>query len=92
MQVRKNLIVTGRVQGVGFRYFVQDTASKAGLRGFVRNISDGSVEIDFECDSSLVPEFLRNIAAAYPGAVVKDIVSKDLAPAGIYKTFEIKTG
>ncbi len=38
-------IVRGRVQGVGFRYFVQDEAQKLGLIGWVRNNSDGAVEV-----------------------------------------------
>ncbi|MFN4244944.1 MAG: acylphosphatase [Brevinematia bacterium] len=37
--------VYGRVQGVGFRYFVQRNAEKLGIKGWVRNKSDGSVEI-----------------------------------------------
>jgi acylphosphatase len=37
--------VSGRVQGVGFRYFVEDAAEKIGIRGFVRNRRDGSVEV-----------------------------------------------
>lgn len=36
--------MSGRVQGVGFRYFVQDRALELGLRGWVRNLPDGSVE------------------------------------------------
>ena len=41
----KAFIVTGRVQGVGFRWFTRQTASELGLRGTVRNARDGSVEV-----------------------------------------------
>jgi len=37
--------VRGRVQGVGFRYFVEQAANGLGLRGWVRNVDDGSVEV-----------------------------------------------
>jgi acylphosphatase len=37
--------VRGRVQGVGFRYFVEQTANALGVRGWVRNVDDGSVEV-----------------------------------------------
>ena len=37
--------VRGRVQGVGFRYFVEHAASNLGIRGWVRNLDDGSVEV-----------------------------------------------
>jgi acylphosphatase len=40
----QRLLITGRVQGVGFRYALQDEAEKLGLSGWVRNRSDGSVE------------------------------------------------
>jgi acylphosphatase len=38
-------VVSGRVQGVGFRYFVQRTASSLGLKGWTRNLADGNVEV-----------------------------------------------
>jgi acylphosphatase len=41
----KRYVVTGRVQGVGFRWFVQREAESLGLRGWVRNTADGAVEV-----------------------------------------------
>ena len=44
MEQRK-ILISGRVQGVGFRAFVEKHARKLGLKGYVRNLSDGSVEV-----------------------------------------------
>jgi acylphosphatase len=41
----KRYFVRGRVQGVGFRYFVQKHATELGLRGYARNLDDGRVEV-----------------------------------------------
>lgn len=48
MRVAKHLIVSGRVQGVGFRYFSQETARQYGIKGWVRNLNDGTVELHVE--------------------------------------------
>jgi acylphosphatase len=44
-KIAKRWIVRGRVQGVGFRYFVQHAATSLNLRGYARNLDDGSVEV-----------------------------------------------
>ena len=41
----RRYIVRGRVQGVGFRWFVQQSADSLGVRGYTRNLDDGSVEV-----------------------------------------------
>ena len=44
MRVARRYVVSGRVQGVGFRYFTQDAALREGVTGWVRNLPDGRVE------------------------------------------------
>jgi acylphosphatase len=44
-KLAKSYRVRGRVQGVGFRYFVEHSAKQLGIRGWVRNVDDGSVEV-----------------------------------------------
>jgi acylphosphatase len=43
--IAKRWVIGGRVQGVGFRYFVQQKANALGIRGWARNLDDGSVEV-----------------------------------------------
>ena len=50
MRVARRFLVSGRVQGVGFRYFTQDIARREGLTGVVRNLPDGRVEVVAEGD------------------------------------------
>jgi acylphosphatase len=45
MQIARRYLVHGRVQGVGYRYFVQHVADSLGLKGWVRNLDDGGVEV-----------------------------------------------
>ena len=45
MQRAKRYFVRGRVQGVGFRYFVQRVAAELSVRGYVKNLDDGTVEV-----------------------------------------------
>jgi acylphosphatase len=60
MRVARRYLVSGRVQGVGFRYFTQDIAHREGLNGQVRNLPDGRVEIVAEGDE----ESLMRLEAA----------------------------
>lgn len=55
----KKYIVYGRVQGIGFRYFVYELATKLRFNGSVKNLSDGSVEVVI--DSSRQEEILKEI-------------------------------
>lgn len=69
--------VSGRVQGVGFRYFVQSTAGRLGLSGWVRNLPDGSVEGVAAGD----PETLQRFAQALrKGPAMSRVDSVHTAP------------
>ncbi len=56
--LHKNIRVTGRVQGVGFRYSARQVAREIGVKGFVRNQPDGSVYIEAEGEPDQVERFL----------------------------------
>jgi acylphosphatase len=61
MVKRFSIIVSGRVQGVGFRYFTRDIAGEMNLTGFVRNACDGRVEIEVQGESNLLEQFVEKI-------------------------------
>lgn len=66
---RVSMIVSGTVQGVGFRYYVQDVAEEMGITGWVRNLPDGTVEIDAEGEADILDAFIRNISSAQQGFI-----------------------
>ncbi len=55
---RIRILVEGRLQGVNFRYYTQQQAQMLGLSGFVRNLSDGRIEIDAQGDDENVEKML----------------------------------
>lgn len=56
---RIHAVAKGRVQGVGYRYFVLECAHATGVRGYVKNLPDGTVEIVAESSPAALGEFLR---------------------------------
>jgi len=67
--VAKHIIFTGRVQGVGFRFTAHRIARRHGLTGFVRNLSDGSVEMLAQGDPAGIEACMAEIEAALPGHI-----------------------
>lgn len=66
----KRWIVRGRVQGVGFRYFAQKEAADLGLRGWVRNLDSGEVEVYASGDERMLKAFA---AALHKGPRMADV-------------------
>ncbi len=58
MQKKCTIIVSGAVQGIGFRYYTQECARELGLAGFVRNERDGAVRIEAQGDEASIREFI----------------------------------
>ncbi len=89
--VRRRLRVFGRVQGVGFRYFCRDAASSRGLRGWVRNLHDGSVELEAEGEEPVLEEFLNHLRTGHPWARVDRLEEAPATPrADASEDFEIR--
>ena len=82
------MLVTGRVQQVGFRAFVQRRARELGLVGFVRNDPDGSVEVVARGAADLVARLEELLRRGPPLAVVSGIEST-AAPERDYQRFEV---
>lgn len=62
---RRRVIYTGRVQGVGFRYTVHDLARQFPVLGFVRNLPDGTVELQVDADDKTFEQFEAAIQRAF---------------------------
>ena len=70
---RAHLIIKGRVQGVFYRAFTRDIATQLGLRGWVRNLSDGNVEALLEGYSDEIKKAIEHCSAGPPGSRVDDV-------------------
>jgi len=90
MDVRVHIVVEGLVQGVGFRWFAARHAQTLGLQGFVRNLFDGSVEVEAEGDRSLLEELIAMLKVGPRSAHVRNLRIEWLAPEHERKNFEIR--
>jgi acylphosphatase len=89
--VRESYVVTGRVQGVGFRWFTRQLASRLGVGGWVANEPDGSVTGEVEGRPNRVEEFLAELRQGPPGSEVSDVQHQPVdALANGVATFEIR--
>jgi acylphosphatase len=77
----QHLRITGRVQGVGFRWFVRERADALGLAGWVKNRSDGSVELLVSGDAAASEQFLAAVRRGPPHARVEAIEPITTPPA-----------
>ncbi len=86
---RVRLIIGGRVQGVGFRYFVKENAKRFGVNGYVKNIPGGNVEVDAEGDKDSLDKFLEKCYQGPPQSNVDSFQISDVPVYG-YTRFRIR--
>jgi acylphosphatase len=88
----QHFLVKGRVQGVGFRWFVQREAAEIGLRGWVRNTDQGHVEVMAAGEPDQLKDLIEALGRGSRGSRVDDVVEHELAESeGVaLKTFEIE--
>ena len=80
MRVARRFVLSGRVQGVGFRYFAADAARREGLVGSVRNLEDGRVEAIAEGELESMVRFERALRQGPSRARVEYVQVEDIEP------------
>jgi acylphosphatase len=82
--------VSGRVQGVGFRWFVRQAAREVGgLSGRVRNLADGSLEVEVAGDEARLDALRERLRQGPPGARVTGVEEQEISPVPAWDGFII---
>ncbi len=89
MMICVKLTVSGKVQGVGFRWFIKQQANKLGINGTVRNLANGNVEIEVEGEEENVNELIRYAKAGPSFSRVSQVNIEKKTLTKIYKSFEV---
>lgn len=82
--------ITGRVQGVNFRAFTVEHALRMGLKGYVRNLPDGSVEAVIEGDAQKVKGLIEVLRKGPPAAYVQHVDIQEEKPTGEFVDFRVR--
>ncbi len=89
MRTARRFVVSGRVQGVGFRYFALDVARRENLTGIVRNLPDGRVEAIAEGDDESLQRFEAALRRGPSHARVEHMEVDSMPPTGSYVGFGV---
>ncbi|HJH27230.1 MAG TPA: acylphosphatase [Methanophagales archaeon] len=89
---RAILIAKGKVQKVGYRDFVQDSARELGITGYVENLEDGHVKVVCEGKAAEINDFIKGIKVKKEFIDVVETSLEYEAPTGEFKVFKIKYG
>ena len=90
MRVARHYVVSGEVQGVGFRFFTQRVAARHQVVGYVRNLPDGRVEAYAEGTPESIEGFKHDLAAGPQYARVEQVEELSVEPTGRYPTVRIE--
>jgi len=82
--------VSGRVQGVGFRYFAQREAQLLGISGYAKNLYDGTVEILAQGEDEILKEYIKTIKSGPNFGYVNDLQSYECPVVDKYQEFLIE--
>ena len=89
MRKQLHLFYTGRVQGIGFRYTVADIASQKKVSGWVKNLSDGRVEILAEAEEDVLVNLLEYVSGHF-SRYIKDSVVEWQPASGQFRDFQVQ--
>ena len=84
----KKIVFSGRVQGVGFRFTALNIASRYELKGYVRNISDGDVEMVAQGPAEAIDDCIRDLQDSFVGSI-SHIDSEPATPYPKFTDFRI---
>ena len=85
----RRFVVSGHVQGVGFRWFVRNAARELGLTGWVRNLADGRVEAEASGAPEALAAFEGRLREGPRGAAVAAVEAQEAPDAGPRERFDI---
>lgn len=86
----RRFVVSGRVQGVGYRFFAQREAMRLKLTGYAENLDDGRVEVLAAGDASALEEFERALGRGPGAARVTSVVAEPAATTETFTTFSTR--
>ena len=89
MKIQSYVHIIGRVQGVWFRQSTKEQADKLGVKGWVKNLSDGSVEAVFEGEEQQVNELIKWCHSGPPQAAVTNVEGKKASYNNSFSDFRI---
>lgn len=89
-RVARKFLITGDVQGVGYRFFAQRAAARHQVLGYVRNCPDGNVEAVAEGSATDVEEFKKDLVTGPQWSHVEQVEETNLEPSGLYSSFRIE--
>jgi acylphosphatase len=84
------IIVEGRVQGVGYRDYAQRRAASLGLTGYVMNLKDGRVRLRVEGEREVIEDFMRQLEKGPPLSLVSRVSTRWLLPTRRFASFDVR--
>ena len=89
LKIQAHIIFKGQIQGVGFRFTMQRIALNLGITGWVKNLTNGDVEVIAEGDREIIDNFLNKIRDYFKRYIIDEEINM-IETAGEFSDFEIR--